>query len=95
MPVLEDQNGNAVQFLSQEDKYALVTGLVLHASGQASMEKANFHEALDTFTMGEEAFNLCHPSHLEVCVTCYIRLRDMTKGLALVKDAVCSRIFNR
>ena len=36
---LEDQNGNAVQFLSHEDKHALVTGLVLHASGQASLEK--------------------------------------------------------
>eukprot|EP00242_Pyramimonas_sp_CCMP2087_P013218 CAMPEP_0198218390 /NCGR_PEP_ID=MMETSP1445-20131203/68955_1 /TAXON_ID=36898 /ORGANISM="Pyramimonas sp., Strain CCMP2087" /LENGTH=208 /DNA_ID=CAMNT_0043895393 /DNA_START=8 /DNA_END=631 /DNA_ORIENTATION=+ len=66
MPVLEDQNGNAVQFLSQEDKYALVTGLVLHASGQASMDKADFQEALDTFTMGEEAFKLCDPSHLSM-----------------------------
>ena len=39
---LEDQNGNAVQFLSPEDKHALVTGLVLHASGQACLEKVRY-----------------------------------------------------
>ena len=86
---LEDQNGKPISFVSPEDKYALITGLVLHAAGQAKLEAMQYGEALETLTMGEEAFQLCTPAHLNMIdnagllqldlVWCIFKLRDVAR----------------
>jgi hypothetical protein len=63
---LEDQSGNPINFVSETDKYALVTGLVLHAAGKRQLADGDHRAALETLTSGEEAFQLCNSAHLKV-----------------------------
>lgn len=63
---LEDQSGNPVNFVSDTDKYALITGLVLHSAGKRQLADGDYRAALETLTSGDEAFNLCNSAHLKV-----------------------------
>lgn len=83
---LENQSGQLLAFDHEEDRKALMMGLMLHARSRGLIDKLQYSEALEVLAMAEEAFSLCNRKHLEAVdniamlhldtVWCYLQLQD-------------------
>ncbi|KAJ7541608.1 hypothetical protein O6H91_10G067200 [Diphasiastrum complanatum] len=102
---LENQSGERLTFASDEDRRALVMGLMLHAKARKFIQQKQYLEALEILNMAEESFSLCDNKFLEAIdnvallqidtVWCLFMLRDITRlavareRLARARDGLC------
>ncbi|KAL3689731.1 hypothetical protein R1sor_016040 [Riccia sorocarpa] len=92
---LENQSGERLRFTSEDDRRALMMGLMLHAKAQNLMKQSQFTEALEVLAMAEESFSLCDRKILEAVdnvallhldtVWCLFILRDIDR-LAVARE---------
>ncbi|GAB2300271.1 hypothetical protein Dimus_034306 [Dionaea muscipula] len=85
---LQDQNGQKISMGTETDERAIMMGFMFHAQGKLLIESQEYKDALEVFTLGEEAFSLCDPKLIDLVDTvsilqidmvwCYFMLRDIS-----------------
>jgi FtsZ-binding cell division protein ZapB len=83
---LENQSGEKLQFSSDDDRKALVMGLMLHSKARSLLQQNLYDEALEVLAMAEEAFSLCDRKILEAVDNVALLQIDTVWSLFMLRD---------
>ena len=59
---LEDQDGDGLSGITENDRKALIIGLTLHQKGRLLLDAGDYADALGVLELAEEAFSVADPS---------------------------------
>ncbi|CAM6069601.1 unnamed protein product [Sphagnum tenellum] len=83
---LENQSGEKLQFSSDDDRKALIMGLMLHSKARSLLQQNLYDEALEVLAMAEEAFSLCDRKILEAVDNVALLQIDTVWSLFMLRD---------